>query len=68
MLLALPDFPSVTGLLRHLDRGLGGQLSAFEVMWPEFYDAVATAPGATLAARFPFLRARGNAGLGPYPR
>ncbi len=44
MLLALPDFPSVTGLLRHLDRGLGGQLSAFEVMWPEFYEAVATAP------------------------
>ena len=53
MLLALPDFPSVTGLLRHLDRGLGGS-SAFEVMWPEFYDAVATAPGATLAARFLF--------------
>ena len=68
MLLALPDFPSVTGLLRHLDRGLGGQLSAFEVMWPEFYDAVATAPGATLAARFPLLRTRGNAELGPYPR
>ena len=44
MLLALPDFPSVTELLRHLDRGLGGQLSAFEVMWPEFYHAVATAP------------------------
>jgi FAD/FMN-containing dehydrogenase len=44
MLLAVPDFPSVTALLRHLDRGLGGQLSAFEVMWPEFYEAVATAP------------------------
>ena len=34
MPLALPDFPSVTGLLRHLDRGLG-QL-AFEVMWRSF--------------------------------
>lgn len=67
MLLALPDFPSVTALLRRLDRGLGGQLSAFEVMWPEFYEAMATAPGAAPAARFPLLCSCRNVGFGSRP-
>jgi FAD/FMN-containing dehydrogenase len=41
---ACPDFNSVVGLLGILDAGLGGQLSAFEVMWPEFYELTTTAP------------------------
>ena len=42
-LLAVPDFASLVTLLKRADRGLGGALSAFEVMWPEFY-ALVTAP------------------------
>jgi FAD/FMN-containing dehydrogenase len=41
---AVPSFPALTGLLKHMDRSLGGGLSAFEVMWPEFYELVTTAP------------------------
>ena len=39
-----PDFPSVIKLLGVVDAGLGGQLSAFEVMWPEFYELTTTPP------------------------
>jgi FAD/FMN-containing dehydrogenase len=41
---ACPDFDSVIRLLGLIDAGLGGQLSAFEVMWPEFYQITTTAP------------------------
>ncbi len=41
---AVPSFPALTALLKHMDRSLGGGLSAFEVMWPEFYELVTTAP------------------------
>ncbi|WP_320822225.1 FAD-binding oxidoreductase [Reinekea sp.] len=34
-LVAVPDFKSLTVLLRTLDAKLGGRLSAFEVMWQE---------------------------------
>ncbi len=40
----LSDFNQVTGLLKHMDRNLGGTLSAFEVMWQGFYRAVTTEP------------------------
>ena len=43
-LLALDSFEAVTRLLKHLDAGLGGGLSAFEVMWDAFYDVVARPP------------------------
>ncbi len=39
-LLAVDDFQSVSRLLRWLDSHTAGTLSAFEVMWPEFYDFV----------------------------
>jgi FAD/FMN-containing dehydrogenase len=41
---AVPGFEALTSLLKHMDRTLGGGLSAFEVMWPEFYELVTTAP------------------------
>lgn len=41
---ACPDFQSVTKLLAVMDAALGGQLSAFEVMWPEFYEVTTTPP------------------------
>lgn len=41
---ATETFEQIPRLLRALDRGLGGGLSAFEVMWPAFYDLVTTEP------------------------
>ena len=41
---AVADFAALPRLLRRLEAELAGQLSAFEVMWPEFYDLVTTAP------------------------
>ena len=43
-LVACPDFASMTRLLGTLDAGLAGQLSAFEALWPEFYELTTTAP------------------------
>ena len=37
-------FEQLPALLRHVEAGLGGSLSAFEVMWPEFVELVTTPP------------------------
>jgi FAD/FMN-containing dehydrogenase len=37
-------FEQLPHLLRHMERGLGGGLSAFEVMWREFVDLVTSPP------------------------
>jgi FAD/FMN-containing dehydrogenase len=41
---ALNDFKDVTSFLNHMDTSLGGTLSAFEVLWSDFYHLVTTAP------------------------
>ncbi len=41
---ALDSLPQVIALLGRLERGLGGTLSAFEVMWSEFYRTMLEAP------------------------
>jgi FAD/FMN-containing dehydrogenase len=41
---ACRDFAAMTDLLGMLDARLGGQLSAFEALWPEFYELTTTAP------------------------
>ncbi|WP_298210337.1 FAD-binding oxidoreductase [Acidovorax sp.] len=38
--LALPDLERLPAVLTRLERGLGGTLSAFELMWPEFVTAM----------------------------
>ena len=43
-LVAVPDFSCLPKLLRLAEARLGGTLSAFEVMWPSFYELVTTAP------------------------
>ncbi|HVW69490.1 MAG TPA: FAD-binding oxidoreductase [Steroidobacteraceae bacterium] len=55
---ACPDFKSLARLLSLMDSRLGGQLSAFEVMWPEYYELV-TKPVSSHAALLPH-------GLGVY--
>ncbi|HNH34394.1 MAG TPA: FAD-binding oxidoreductase [Rhodocyclaceae bacterium] len=39
-LCAVPDYDRVVALLRHAREGLGGTLSAFEMMWPDFYERI----------------------------
>jgi FAD/FMN-containing dehydrogenase len=41
---ALDSFEALPRFLRHMERVLGGTLSAFEVMWEDFYRLVTTAP------------------------
>jgi FAD/FMN-containing dehydrogenase len=41
---ACRDFGAMAQLLGVLDARLGGQLSAFEALWPEFYAVTTTAP------------------------
>jgi FAD/FMN-containing dehydrogenase len=43
-LLAVDEFAHLPKLLRNLERGFGGTLSAFEVMWSDFYQLVTTPP------------------------
>ena len=50
-------FDNVAKLLKHMDRKLGGTLSAFEVMWQDFYALMSTPPaGKTppLPQHYPF--------------
>ena len=41
---AVDSFDDLPRLMHRLDQRLGGRLSAFEVMWEDFYDLVTTAP------------------------
>jgi len=43
-LLAVDEFARIPRILRNLERGFGGTLSAFEVMWEDFYKLVTTPP------------------------
>ncbi|MGE0384794.1 MAG: FAD-binding oxidoreductase [Gammaproteobacteria bacterium] len=54
---AFSSFDAVAAFLKHMDRSLGGMLSAFEVMWREFYLAVTTPPArgrAPIDGAFPY--------------
>lgn len=42
--IAVNSFHEVVALLNYVDRSLGGTLSAFEVLWQDFYKLVTTAP------------------------
>ena len=46
---AADRFPDVVRLLRHVDQALGGQLSAFEVMWKEHFDLVTRPPALSVS-------------------
>jgi len=43
-MMAVAEFASLPKLLRRLEKALGGTLSAFEVMWEDFYTLVTTPP------------------------
>ena len=56
-LVACAGFGDVTRLLKHMDAALGGALSAFEVMWNDFYRLVTTPPAKgtpPLGQEFPY--------------
>ena len=42
--IAANDFTQVTTFLNHVESALGGTLSAFEVLWNDFYKLVTTSP------------------------
>ncbi len=44
-LCALPSYAEALALLQRLRAGLGGQLAAFELMWPAFYHLATTLAG-----------------------
>lgn len=54
-LVAVPDFDSVIKLLRYSQQRLSGLVSAFEVMWGDYYQSATTVGGirAPLAADYP---------------
>lgn len=41
---AVDEFAKLPKLLRHMEAAMGGTLSAFEVMWEDFYKLVSTEP------------------------
>ena len=43
-LVTVDAFDKLASALRRFERDLGGTLSSFEVMWPEFYELVTTPP------------------------
>jgi len=56
-LVGCAKFSDVTALLKHMDASLGGSLSAFEVMWNEFFRLVTTPPSkgtAPLSQDYPY--------------
>ncbi|WP_197716885.1 FAD-binding oxidoreductase [Mesorhizobium sp. DCY119] len=44
-LVAVQDFEAVTGLLRHAQHALSGRITAFELMWNDYYRAVLAETG-----------------------
>lgn len=64
-LVAMSGFDEVTSLLGRLQKQLGGSLSAYEIMWGDYYEAVTGEGGhrAPLSRNFPFyvvLQAESN--------
>lgn len=64
-LCALPDYASVVQLLAAARRGLGSQLSAFEVMWPDYWKVVTErvgvrSPVATQGGVYVLVEAQGT--------
>ncbi|MBF7729441.1 FAD-binding oxidoreductase [Pseudomonas sp. N040] len=56
-LVGLDSFANVAHFLKHMDRSLGGTLSAFEVMWQSFYRLVTSPPAKgkpPIAQDYPF--------------
>ncbi|MGA0840457.1 MAG: FAD-binding oxidoreductase [Pseudomonadales bacterium] len=57
LLVAVDEFEKLGRFLKHMDAGLGGTLSAFEVMWNNFYTLVTTPPALSqppLASHYPY--------------
>jgi len=43
-LVALNEYTKVVKFLKHMDKGLAGTMTGFELMWPSFYAAATTPP------------------------
>ena len=57
LMVAVDEFEKLPNMLKHLDSELGGTLSAFELMWNNYYKLVTTRPAqntAPMAQDYPF--------------
>ncbi|MEM7077370.1 MAG: FAD-binding oxidoreductase [Pseudomonadota bacterium] len=57
MLAGVASFEQLLAFLKHVDRGFAGNLSAFEVMWNNYYRLVTTEPAtntAPMASEYPY--------------
>jgi FAD/FMN-containing dehydrogenase len=57
LFVALDEFSKLPVFLKHMDGSLGGSLSAFEVMWNDFYTLVTTEPATNkppLSQEYPY--------------
>jgi len=57
LMVAVDEFEKLPSLLKHLDSELGGTLSAFELMWNNYYRLVTTEPAqnkAPISQDYPF--------------
>jgi FAD/FMN-containing dehydrogenase len=57
LFVAVDEFDKLAAFLKHMDAALGGTLSAFEVLWNEFYTLVTTAPAqnqAPISQEYPY--------------
>lgn len=55
--IGVDSFDNLARLLKHMDKSLGGTLSAFEVMWQDFYKLVSSTPAKgkpPIAQDYPF--------------
>jgi FAD/FMN-containing dehydrogenase len=57
LFVAVDEFAKLSTFLKHMDSALGGTLSAFEVMWNDFYTLVTTPPATNqppIAQSYPY--------------
>jgi FAD/FMN-containing dehydrogenase len=57
LFVAVDEFGKLSRFLKHMDSALGGTLSAFEVMWNDFYTLVTTPPATNqppIAQSYPY--------------
>jgi len=54
-LVAMRDFDQITAFLRFIEASLGGTLSAYEVLWRDFYTLVTSGRQPPLEGRYPYF-------------
>lgn len=70
-IVGISDYPKVVALLKFLEKGLGGTLTGFELMWQRTYKAMTTAYPAPISDEYPyyvFVESMGSAPQNDFDR